>query len=196
MHAPRLVRSPVRALLLAAFLLAGCGKEAPPSSGAPGAGASATPGAGAGTVAVSPYALAVEPKGTVAVSVLEAKAAGAKKDVAVVGRVREITPGFAAFTLTDVALTYCGQTEKEGCENPWDYCCHDTADIAKHTIAVAVKTPGGEVVAAPSLPELRNLDLVVVVGELVKGADGEVTLVAKGWHRRERPALPASVRFP
>ena len=65
------------------------------------------------------------------------------------GRVREITPGFAAFTLTDVALTYCGQTEKEGCENPWDYCCHDSADIAKHTIAVAVKTPGGEIVAVP-----------------------------------------------
>jgi len=189
MHVPRSALAARLALALLASLGGGCGKD--PARVAPPA-----PAPGTGAPAASPYALAAEPKGSSPVTVLEAKAGGAKTAVAVVGRVREITPGFAAFTLTDVALTYCGQTEKEGCENPWDYCCHDTADIARHTVAVAVKTPAGDVVAAPSLPELRNLDLVVVVGDLVKGADGEVMLVAKGWHRRERPTLPESVRFP
>ena len=176
-------------LSTAPLLIAGCGKDS--SAPTPGSGAAAAPGAAAPT---SPYALAAEPKAK-ALSVLEAKAAGPKKEVVVVGRVREITKGFAAFTLTDVSLTYCGQIEAEGCENPWDYCCHDTAEIAKHTIAVSA-TKAGEVVAIPTIPELRNLDLVAVVGELTKGADGQPALTATGWYRKERPALPATVRFP
>ena len=162
-------------------LAVSCGKDAPQPSGA----ASLPPSA---------YALAAEPAG--AVSVLAAMAAAPKDDVVVVGRVREITPGLAAFTLTDDSLDYCGRTEMEGCEKPWDYCCHPSDEIAKNTVAVLVKDGKGDPVAAARLPELRNLDLVVVKGRLVKDKAGNVELEATGWYRKERPTLPAETVFP
>ena len=147
----------------------------------------------------SAYALAAEPAG--AVPVVEAKKAAPKDSAVVVGRVREIAPGLASFTLVDASLDYCGETDrKEGgkemaCDEPWDYCCHPADEMAKYIVAVTVKDAKGDPVAA-RLPELRNLDLVVVTGRLVKDKAGNVEVEALGWYRKERPNLPAGTKFP
>jgi hypothetical protein len=183
-------------------LFAACGdssKSTPAASGTSTAGApaGAVPAAAAG--AASKFALSADPKD--AISVVEARKAAPKEQVVVFGRVREFTAGFAAFTLTDTSLKYCGEGEKgdDACETPWDYCCLAPEEIASHTIAVVVKEAGKDgkrdVVALPKIPELRNSDLVAVVGTLVKDK-GDVTLEATGWYRRERPVFGANVKFP
>ncbi len=188
MTMPPLHRSLLPLCLCAAF--AACGKDdASKPSAAPAGGASE---------ATSKYAMPADPKD--AISVLEAKktaaAAASKKDVVVVGRIKDMTPGFAAFTLTDLSLKYCGEGEggDDRCETPWDYCCEDPKDISAATIAVAVKEKG-EVVALPKIPELRNADLVAVAGTLTKDKD-DIVLEATGWHRRDRPKFGPNVKFP
>jgi hypothetical protein len=178
-------------VLAAASLLpcAACSKS--PESG----GASAPP------VAQSAWSLSAEPAG--AVSVVDAQKAAPKEDVVVVGRVRLLVTGLAAFTMVDTSVAYCGdpQASKDGkkqmeeiCEQPWDYCCNEQ-EAAEKQIAVVVPGPGGSA-AKGAIPELRNLDLVVVKGRLVKDKAGNVELAAVGWYRKERPAIPASVKFP
>jgi hypothetical protein len=162
------------ALLVAgALAAAGCSKDDPPA-----------PAGGGGP---TPYALAADLPGGMPAG--EARAAAPKKDVVVVGRAREFVKGFAAFSLIDARVPYCGQNEMEGCPTPWDYCCH-VPDIAPNSVGVIVKAKDGSVASLDAIPELRNLDLVAVRGDLVKDEAGNVTLEATGWYRRERPKLP------
>jgi hypothetical protein len=186
----------------AAALFVACGdssKSTPAASGTPTAGAPGAATATAPAVPTSKYALSADPKD--AISVVEARKAAPKPTVVVFGRVREITAGFAAFTMADTSLKFCGEgeAEKETCETPWDYCCLAPEEIASHTIAVVVKEAGkdgkSDVAALAKIPELRNLDLVAVVGTLVKDK-GDVTLEATGWYRRERPVLGANAKVP
>src|SRR5262245_11887670 len=93
----------VLSLLSLAAAFAACGGDDKPKA------ASAPAGAQSAGEPRSRYAMPADPKG--AVSVLDAKKGGPKKDVVVVGRIKDMTPGFAAFTLTDVSLKYCGQDE-------------------------------------------------------------------------------------
>lgn len=186
---------------LSLLVLPACGKHdegkpsAPATAPAPGAGAAVKPSAGAAApVAGTPYLLASDPTG--GLSVFDAKQAAPKAGVVVVGRVKELTPGYAAFTLTDLSLQYCGQSEAEGCLTPWDYCCTPNDKIAEATLGVSVPGPGDEPVKLAKIPEFRNADVVVVTGDLVKDADGNPRLLAKGWFRRERPKLPDTVVFP
>jgi hypothetical protein len=189
-----LIRSlvPFSLLVLAAAALGPC---AACSKASDGGGASSTPGA------PSAWSLSAEPAG--AVSVVEAQKAAPKDDVVVVGRVRLLVSGLAAFTMVDKSVAYCGdpQASKDGkkqmeevCEEPWDYCCNEK-EAAEKQIAVVVPGADGHA-AAGSIPELRNLDLVVVKGRLVKDKAGNVELAAVGWYRKERPVIPASVKFP
>jgi len=201
MHAPARPL-PLALLALLALLAAACGKDdpkpstpaAPPASPpavgtAPGAAASA----GDPKVSGSRFLLATEPAS--AVSVLDAKGKGEAKGVTLVGRVKETVHGFAAFSLTDLSLAYCGADKKEdGCPTPWDYCCIADDKVAQATIAVAAREKGEVVEAA--LPELRNLDVVVVHGDVVKAKDGSLRLDADGWFRKERPSLPSWIEFP
>jgi hypothetical protein len=175
-------------LLASALGLAACG-EAPAPVASTGGGAAAPLGA------ASRFALPADP-GT-AQSVEEALKGAPKDAVVVVGRVRDLTPGFAAFTMVDVSLDYCGggKDTMDGCPTPWDYCCIPAEDVAAKTIPVAVKEKG-DVAAVPKLPELRRLDLVVVTGRLVKDEQGAVALEATGWYRRQRPDFPPAVVFP
>jgi hypothetical protein len=177
MRAPRsLVTS-----LLGLALLPACGGEPAPA---------APPGAPTAVAGASRFALASEPGP--ATSVLAAKASGEAAEVVVTGRVKELVPGFAAFTLVDVSIPPC--PDEEGCPTPWDFCCFSSDKVAAATLPVAARAKG-EVVEA-SIPELRLLDLVVVRGALSKAADGVVRLEATGWFRRERPAYGAHVKFP
>lgn len=150
-----------------------------------------------GAAASSRFALKADPAAKAGeLSVAEARLAAPKGPVVVVGRVQKLLGGFAAFTLIDASMKYCGETGKEdGCEEPWDYCCYPTEEITSHLLPVAVKENGKEV-EVPKLPELRNLDLVAVAGSLVRAPNGEVSFEATGWYRRERPTLPPGIKFP
>lgn len=174
-----LVRPSAALLATTLFLafLAGCG--------APDAGPSPAPSSPSWRLAADPGA---------AVDVAAARARGAADDVVVVGRVREITKGLAAFTLVDLSQKYCGQTEMEGCPTPWDYCCTPKEELARHMIGVSVRV-GADVALGDLTQDLRNLDVVAVRGRLVKAQD-EVFLHATGWFVRERPKLPDGLEFP
>ena len=84
----------------------------------------------------------------------------------------------------------------EGCPHPWDYCCYPPGKIRENLVSVVVKAKDGNVAEIDRLPELRNLDFVAVTGALVKDADGNVTLEAAGWFRRERPKLADGLAWP
>lgn len=180
--------APLAILSLAAAALvpcAACSKGAAPAADAPATS--------------SAWSLSAEPAG--AVSVADAQKAAPKDEVVVVGRVRILVEGLAAFTIVDTSVPYCGDPQVSGkkemdevCETPWDYCCHEK-EAADKQIAVVVPGVAGSA-AKGSIPELRNLDLVVVKGRLVKHKSGDVELAATGWFRKERPKIPESVKFP
>jgi hypothetical protein len=186
MRTNRLRAAAAAAALLA---LAACGGEARES--APAAGSEA---AGGSASATSPWTLASDPgKG---LEVAAAVSAGPKEEeVLVVGRVKDVVPGFAAFTLVDASVKYCGQGNPgdDHCETPWDYCCV-TDQLPGRLLPVEVRS-GADVAKIERL-DVRNLDLVVVQGRLVKEEGADLTLRASGWFRRERPKLEANVRFP
>lgn len=198
------MHAPVRPLPLAllALLAAACSQDdakpsapaAPPASTPAVATApAAAPSAGDAKVSGSRFLLATEP--TSALSILATKGKGEAKGVTLVGRVKETVHGFAAFSLTDLSLAYCGADKKEdGCPTPWDYCCIADDKVAEATIQVAAREKGEVVETA--VPELRNLDVVVVHGDVVKAKDGSLRVDADGWFRKERPTLPAWIEFP
>ena len=175
------------------LVLASCGggetggRPSPPAT---------SPGAGAGRAAPQ-FVLAQDPGP--AQEVKAAKAAGPSEStvVVVVGRVGHIVPGRAVFTLMDASLPFCGQeNEEDGCKTPWDYCCESPETRTANALVVEVRDAAGEPKKTPTLPELRLLDLVAVTGRLSQDEHGNFVLVATGWYRRERPDLPADVRWP
>lgn len=171
-------------------LLAACGGEGDPdAAGGPSAeGASSAPAAPA-------WLLAAEPEG--AVGVRDARGLEAGQDVTIVGRLRDFEPGFGALTLTDDRVPYCGAedcTMEDGCLTPWDYCCRPQ-EANDASLPVELHGADGEVVETSDLG-LRLLDLVVVRGTLQKAESGGLVLVTReGWYRRERPELPATLRW-
>ena len=94
--------------------------------------------------AASPLAsitLAEDPGDALAISAARKVESG--KDVVVVGRIDNIVLGYASFTLTDIALEYCGQESPEDCKTPWDYCCIPSEEKAAVTLMVMVDAADG-----------------------------------------------------
>lgn len=147
------------------------------------------------TAAVAALMLAKEPANGLAV--VAAKQKGAADQVAVTGRVSAITPGFAQLKLMDLAVPYCGETNKEDkCKTPWDYCCESKDHQLANTLVVEARDAGGKTLATPSLGDLRLLDQVVVTGKMIADDHGNLLLVASGWFRKARPTLPDYVQLP
>jgi len=140
------------------------------------------------------FAMAQDPGPSI--SVLEAKQSDAD-EVVVEGRVQEIVKGFASFKLIDKSLDYCGAggSEDDKCPTPWDYCCTPQPEIVAATLLVEVRD-NSKIVKTQEIPGLRLLDLVVVKGKRVKDEHGNVTLLATGWYKRERPKLREGLSWP
>lgn len=172
------------ALVCLSFVVAaGCGGDAPK----PAAPAAAAP-------ELAKLALAARPAG--AVSVQEARQAGVADSRTVTGRIANVVPGFAVFTLMDSSLPYCGEKNKEdGCKTPWDYCCESAETRTANSLLVEVRDAKGKPLAG-SLGDLRLLDAVTVIGKLTKDEHGNHVLLATGWHRDARPELPGDLRWP
>jgi len=175
----------MKKLLIPVLLLAACGgEEKAPTSTKP----SVPP-------ADSAWKMASDPGG--ALSVEEAKAKLPEGEVLVVGRIRKLMPGYAVFHLTDDVLEYCGEVNKtDTCETPWDYCCDPQDKVNALTLGVQFDGEGDLPKQADLTPDLRLCDLVVVRGTIEKDEHGNVTVHAKQFFRRDRPALPDYVRFP
>jgi hypothetical protein len=178
------------ALLAGLLSLASCSKSEPTADGGGGGGAPATSGPGAA------LRLTADPANARSVADLRAQA-DASGEVVVYGRVSSIVPGLAAFTLTDTKLDYCGSgsDSMENCPTPWDYCCIPGEERAQATLYVEARNAQGTPLADP-LADLRLLDLVAAKGKLEKDAQGNHTVVASGWFRRERPKLPEGLEWP
>jgi hypothetical protein len=132
-----------------------------------------------------------------AVGVLAAKQDGPQERVVVHGRIASIVKGYAAFTLMDTKLPYCGEVAKEDtCKTPWDYCCESSATRTEHALAVELRDANGKPLSTPSLPDLRLLDEVDVVGKISKDEHGNFVLAAEGMIRTARPNLPEDLRWP
>jgi hypothetical protein len=174
-------------LLALALAPAGCGDAAEKPA--------APPAAGRGDASVEALHLAADPGEALAVA--DAKAKAPLDEAVVVGRIDSIVKGLATMTVVDASLDYCGVggDPMENCETPWDYCC--TAKDAKtaNTMTVELVNAGGETLEASELP-LRLLDLVAFRGKLEKDEHGNVTLLATGFFRRDRPKLPDGLRWP
>jgi len=171
-------------LALACSLLACSGERSIPNKPTPAA-----------TAGLEAFVLATPP--APAIQVLAAKQAGNAEQLIVQGRVANIVKGYAAFTLMDAKLPYCGETNPaDKCRTPWDYCCEKAATRTQHAMVVELLGPDGKVLATPAIPELRLLDLVTVVGKLTVDADGNAVLAATGYHREARPTVPDYVRWP
>lgn len=166
----------VTCLVLVAFA---CGKEEPTVKQAP-------PDAPRFTLTADPGE---------ALSVLKAKEMGPGEEVVVEGRISNIVKGRVLFNLVDESLDYCGKKTPEGCKTPWDYCCVDAGERADGTLVIEARGADGKVEkGAPA--DLRLLDLVAVKGKVEKDEHDNVTVVATGWFRRERPTLPDGLNWP
>ncbi len=132
-----------------------------------------------------------------ATNVFRAKKKAVGDEVVVVGRVRDIAHGFAAFTMIDEVMQYCGQgTEQCGCKTPWDYCCEQQETVIEASLPVEFRDAKGQPVETKDAG-LRLLDLVVVKGKLEKTESGGLLLVtSSGWFQRERPTLPDGIEWP
>jgi hypothetical protein len=132
-----------------------------------------------------------------ALSVKDAKAAGAKDHVVVQGRIANIVAGHAVFTLMDMGLPYCGEKSAEDkCKTPWDYCCETKETQTVNSLLVEARSQDGKPLQTPSLPDLRLVDAVKVVGQLSVDEHGNHVLVATGLFRTEHPKLPDYVKWP
>jgi hypothetical protein len=102
-------------------------------------------------------------------------------EVTAVGRVQNISSGFAALRLIDQDIQWCNTNTM-----PWKYCCVD-ADLRNASLLPVEVRRDGDVVETNDIG-LRLLDLIVVHGTLEKSEAGGLVLVSKdGWFRRERP---------
>lgn len=159
-----------------------------------GGGGNGAPIPVAPSAAVAALQLAQEPAG--AIGVLAAKEKGPAAAAVVTGRLASSVQGLAAFTLMDLAIPYCGETNPEDhCKTPWDYCCETAETRTKNSLVVEARDAGGKPLATPGLG-LRLLDRVVVTGRLTKDEHGNFTLLATGWYRQQRPELPGDLRWP
>lgn len=118
-----------------------------------------------------------------AMSVIDAKASAKEGDNVVVrGRIggsgSPFVEGRAMFTIVDASMLACSDTPGDGCKTPWDYCCEQPADIARHAATVRVNRPDGTVLRASLKDEggLRELSTIVVRGTVAQ-SDGSVLVI-------------------
>jgi len=118
-------------------------------------------------------------------SIPEAKTASASKgEIALLGRVKDFTPGLAAFTITDPKLKACNEAgPMDTCPTPWDYCCDDPKEVAAVSATVEFRDGAAVLKANPKgFHGLDHLKTVVVVGNYEKDAAGNLTVIARSMH--------------
>ena len=122
-------------------------------------------------------------------TVLDVKTnAGVGDDVVVAGRIQDFVDGNALITLTDASLKSCLDEDGADCEcpTPWDYCCVEPSEFARHTLTVEFHDDAGSLFKAglKGFKGLDHLQPVAVVGTVNKKDDaGNVIIVGSSIYR-------------
>lgn len=166
--------------LLVVSMLAALGAVAACERSEPAASAPSS----SGGVTIPAGLFAAAPEGE-AVSVLEAKASSSQGDKVLVrgrigGSAAPFVDGRAMFTIVDASMLACSDTPGDGCKTPWDYCCEQPADIARHAATVQVTGADDSVLRASLKGQggLRELSTVVVRGTVAQIDDGVLVIDA------------------
>jgi hypothetical protein len=132
---------------------------------------------------VLPQALALKVAPAPAWSVTEARAKAADgSEVILTGRAKDFADASTVFTLADMSLKSCADTEDEmQCTTPWDYCCEDRKLLAEGVVTIELLN--GDKPGAGSAKGWNNLDHlreVTVRGTFKKDEQGNITVLANG----------------
>lgn len=139
------------------LLFSGCGDSASPSQEqSPSAQSTDQPAADA-------WVLTTAPQG--AVSVTDAKATAQEGDQVIIrgrigGRRNPISADSPVFTLVDLDLEYCGQSNDDQCGTPWDYCCETPTTIVSNSATVQILGDSVDLTGSG----LEPLDEVILIG--------------------------------
>jgi hypothetical protein len=161
--------------LAAAVVIVGCSKTDPSPKNAPDPKAAEE--------AKAKYLLASEPAGAKGVKEIRQQAKDGD-EITVVGRIGGSTTPFtgsAAFTIVDVSFKPCNEIEGDNCPTPWDYCC-DAEEVAKGKVLVRLVDSAGKTLPedAKELLGLKELQTVVIKGQMRNGEDKRISVVATG----------------
>jgi hypothetical protein len=167
-------------LLLSAAIIVGCSSRKPENKSGVDAAASAAIGA--------KYLVEQEPAEPKDVNEVVENVAD-KELVTVLGRIggdrHPFVEDVAAFMIVDRKLKACSEMPDDHCDTPWDFCCESR--LSKNSMTVKFLDDKGLVVPidAKQLFQLKELQTVVVTGELQKTKDGGVALVAEKMYVRK-----------
>lgn len=175
MHTPSPIRS-TPALLLALFIVAGCGKHDADHAAAP---------TRAPAVAVPASLFAETPPPSV-VSLTAAKDGASAGDHVVFdarvgGRRDPFVENRAIFVVADTSLPSCAELhEDDSCRTPWDYCCEPKDSLLRNMATVQVVDDDGQPLKA-SLAGVHGLIglATVVVSGTVEQVDDAGTFVVR-----------------
>lgn len=111
--------------------------------------------------------------------------AGEGAEIVVRGRIQHFVKGRSVIKLTDSSLDSCREMD-HACPTPWDYCCVEAEEIARHTIGVEFHDDGGSPLreSLKGFKGLEYLQTVTVTGTVNKDDAGNVTVVATALHRK------------
>jgi hypothetical protein len=112
------------------------------------------------------------------VSVTDAKTMAKEGDQIVIrgrigGRRSPISTDSPVFTLVDLGLEYCGQSDDDKCGTPWDYCCETQGTIVSNSATVQVLGDSIDFASAGIEP----LDEVVLIGTVGPRPDEQVLTI-------------------
>ncbi|MES2439027.1 MAG: hypothetical protein V4584_08165 [Verrucomicrobiota bacterium] len=161
-------------LVLAAALLASCGKKettaAVPAATAPSAALSAV--------------LAAAPGGEAKPIHLVRATAKPGDDITLSGKImgnaHPFVEGRAAFILGDTeVLTACNEDPADKCETPWDVCCDSPEDKRRGIATVQVVGADGRVLkeSLDGVGGLAKLAAVTVSGKVAEGSSADLLIV-------------------
>lgn len=168
-----------RIAVLAALLMSlGCKSQpAEPPGGARAPGGATLPAS---------LSLSEAPAGAKPVSALKAQAAQGDEVVIrayVGGRKEPLAGSSAVMTVVDASLHNACYAKGHSCPTPWDYCCADRQELARHQASVQVLGPDGRVLRTSLSERLKPGDLVHVVGTVApRPAKGLLVIHATGIH--------------
>ncbi len=156
------------------FCVIGCGRKDGQSS-------SDETAASVSNVDATAFLTKAQPEG--AINIIEARnEAQDEADVVVTGRIGgSVDPwveGLAAFSVVDLSLTACNDTQEEHCKTPWDYCCE--AELPQARVLVKFVDKSNTIVKtdARQLFGLKELQVVVVRGKAKRDESDNLTILA------------------
>ena len=123
-----------------------------------------------------------------AMSIIEAKKTAKVGESIIIkgeigGKKKVFGESIATFLICDpTKVTSCDKKEGDDCETPWDYCCHDSDEIAGAMATVKLTDENGKIlkINAKGKGGLKELSNIIIKGKVAKGSvDGVLIITAE-----------------